>query len=99
LDLSSWTWRKGSKIIGTGDITSFTLPVRTHEIVLTVVDTGGYAATDSANQISAETPLMNFGQVTTGEFGPDGKLYVGTVKGVTKGTVGKITLNADYTAV
>jgi hypothetical protein len=194
LDLSSWTWRKGSQIIGTGDITSFTLPVGSHEIVLTVVDTGGYIATDSATivvnsfgfpdivsliptsgnitggdivtitgsgftysanntvvhfgvvsltgsaitilssttitvvsplipisvqvQVSVETPLgrskgqafnylsatpiaftasklMDFGQVTTGEFGPDGKLYVGTVKG----KLGKITMNADYTAV
>jgi hypothetical protein len=40
--------------------------------------------------------LMDFGQkVTTGEFGPDGKLYVGTVKG----KLGKLTMNADYTVV
>jgi hypothetical protein len=40
--------------------------------------------------------LMDFGQKdTTGEFGPDGNLYVGTVKG----TIGKISMNADYTAV
>jgi hypothetical protein len=38
---------------------------------------------------------MDFGQVTSSEFGPDSKLYVGTVTG----TIGKITMNADYTAV
>jgi hypothetical protein len=31
--------------------------VGTHEILLTVVDTSGYVATDSANQISAKTLL------------------------------------------
>jgi hypothetical protein len=38
---------------------------------------------------------MDSGQVTTGEFGPDIKLYVRSVKG----KIGKITMNADYTAV
>jgi hypothetical protein len=47
MDLPSWTWRKGSQVIGTREITSFTLSEGTHVIVLTVVDTGGYTATDS----------------------------------------------------
>jgi hypothetical protein len=38
---------------------------------------------------------MDFGQVTSGEFGPDGNLHVGTVTG----TIGNILRNADYTAV
>jgi hypothetical protein len=38
----------GSEGFGTGDITSFTLSVGTDEIVLTVIDTGGYIATNSA---------------------------------------------------
>jgi hypothetical protein len=41
------------------------------------------------------TKLVDFGQVTTGEFGTDGNLHVGTVTG----TIGKITRNAEYTAV
>jgi hypothetical protein len=33
------------------EITSFTLPIGTHENVLTVVDTGGYVGTDSATVV------------------------------------------------
>ena len=54
-----------------------------------------YTYTSSIPIAFMASKLMDFEDVTVGEFGPDGKLYVGTVKG----TVGKITMNADYTAV
>jgi hypothetical protein len=194
LILRNWTWTKGAQILGRGETASFTLPVGTHTIVLTVVDSGGNVGAEAVTvvvssfgypdissltptsgsitggnivtitgtgftyssnqtiihfggvqftgsevtvlssttitilaplmplsvpvQVSIETPLgrsdevtytytssipiaftasklMDFEDVTVGEFGPDGKLYVGTVKG----TVGKITMNSDYTTV
>jgi IPT/TIG domain len=39
--------------------------------------------------------LLALAQPTSGEFGPDGKLYVGSVNG----TITKITLNEDFTSV
>jgi hypothetical protein len=194
LVLTSWTWKKGAQTIGTGEITSFDLPVGTHDISLTVVDSGNFQATEattvtvhpfgypaistltpasgnimggelvtirgtgfnysaadtivffgidqltgSAIQVvdattivvaspqipisvpvlvSVQTPrgrsddatytyvsstpisfstrlLLDFTQPTSAEFGPDGKLYVGTLKG----TLAKITMNDDYTSV
>lgn len=41
------------------------------------------------------TRLVDISQPTSAEFGPDGKLYVGTLKG----TLAKITLNSDYTTL
>jgi IPT/TIG domain len=194
LVLNQWIWKKGSQIIGTGEITNFILPVGTHDIALTVVDTGNHTATEATTvtvnpfgypdistltpssgsivggevvtikgtgftysvnetivyfgidqftgsaiqiinsttiivqsptvpisvpvQVSVQTPLgrseettftyvsstpisfsatklLDFIQPTSAEFGPDGKLYVGTLKG----TLAKITMNADYTSV
>jgi IPT/TIG domain len=194
LTLTNWTWTKSAQVLGRGETASFRLPVGTHTIALTVIDSGGNVGTETAtvvvssfgfpdissltpssgsitggnvvtitgtgftystNQtivhfggvqftgvditilssttitvvaplmplsvpvpVSVETPLgrsddatytytssipiaftgsklMDFADVTVGEFGPDGKLYVGTVTGM----VGKITMNADYTAV
>ena len=194
LVLTSWTWKKGAQILGTGEITSFNLPVGTHDISLTVVDSGNFQATEATTvtvhpfgypdittltpssgsivggeqvtirgtgfnysaaetivyfgidqltgssiqiinattivvaspqipisvpvMVSVQTPrgrsddvtytyvsstpisfrttrLMDFVQPTSVEFGPDGKLYVGTLKG----SLAKITLNADYTSV
>jgi hypothetical protein len=194
LVLNQWIWKKGSQIIGTGEIATLTLPVGTHDISLTVIDSGNNTATEattvtvntfgypdistltpssgsiiggelvtirgtgftySANativffgidqftgsaiqiinsttiivhspavpisvpvQVSVQTPLgrseeatytyvsstpisfsssklLDFTQPTSAEFGPDGKLYVGTLKG----TLAKITMNANYTAV
>ena len=194
LVLTSWTWKKGAQTLGTGEITSFNLPVGTHDISLTVVDNGNFQATEATTvtvypfgfpdiatltpssgsilggelvtirgngfnystadtivyfgidqltgsaiqiinattitvsslqipisvpvQVSVQTPLgrsadvtytyvsstpisfsttrlLDISQPTSAEFGPDGKLYVGTVKG----TLAKITLNSDYTAV
>lgn len=194
LVLTNWTWKKGAQIVGRGEITSFSLPVGSHTIALTVIDSGGNVGTEQATvvvssfgypdissltptsgnitggnvvtitgtgftyssnetivyfggvqltgtdvtilssttitvvaplmplsvpvQVSVETPLgrsdeatytytskipisftalklMDFPDVTVGAFGPDGKLYVGTVSG----TVGKITMNANFTTV
>ena len=194
LVLNQWTWKKGAQILGTGEITNFNLPVGTHDITLTVVDSGNFQATEattvtvhpfgypdittlspssgstvggeavtirgtgfsystsntivyfgtdqftgSAIQIinpttikvfspqipisvpvlvSVQTPLgrsqdatftyvsstpisfsttklRDITQPTSAEFGPDGKLYVGSLKG----TLAKITLNSDYTSV
>ena len=39
--------------------------------------------------------LMEFSQPSSAAFGPDGKLYVGSIKG----TLAKITMDADYTYV
>jgi IPT/TIG domain len=58
-------------------------------------DEATYMYTSSIPIAFTASKLMDFPDVTVGEFGPDGKLYVGTVTG----TVGKITMNADYTAV
>ena len=41
------------------------------------------------------TKLVDISQPTTAEFGPDGKLYVGTLKG----TLAKITLNNNFTSL
>jgi IPT/TIG domain len=194
LVLNQWTWTKGNQVLATGDVATFSLPVGTHDISLTVIDTGGNEATDTTTvtvdqfgfpyistlspisgsiaggqvvtiagsgftypasqtivhfgieqftgsaiqivnsttitvvsplvpivvpvQVRVETPLgtsdgatftytsstaitfsmsklLDFAEPTTAEFGPDGKLYVGTLKGM----LGKITLNADFTAV
>ena len=194
LILTSWTWKKGSQTLGTGEITSFNLPVGTHDIALTVVDSGNFQATEatfvtvhpfgfpdittltpssgsiiggevvtirgigfnySASdttvyfgldqftgsaiqvinsttitvsspqlpisipvQVSVQTPLgrskeatytyvsstpisfstsklIDFVQPTSADFGPDGKLYVGSLKG----NLAKITFNNDYTSV
>ena len=194
LILNSWTWKKGAQTLGTGEITSFNLPVGTHDVSLTVVDSGNFQATEATtvtvhrfgypdittltpssgsivggervtiqgsgfnysstntivyfgtNQltgsaiqivnfttinvfspqiptsvpvlVSVQTPLgrsqdatftyvsstpisftttklLDFSQPTSAEIGPDGKLYVGSVKG----TLAKITLNSDYTSV
>ena len=194
LVLNQWTWKKGAQVLGTGEITNFNLPVGTHDITLTVVDSGNFQATEattvtvhpfgypdittlspssgstvggeavtirgtgfsystsntivyfgtdqftgSAIQIinpttikvfspqipisvpvlvSVQTPLgrsrdatftyvsstpisfsttklRDITQPTSAEFGPDGKLYVGSLKG----TLAKITLNSDYTSV
>ena len=194
LVLTQWTWKKGARIIGTGEITNFTLPVGKHDITLTVVDSGHFEATEattvtvysygypdittltpssgsivggelvtiqgtgfsysSANttvhfgtdkftgsaiqvvnfttiqllspqipigvpvQVSVQTPrgrskeatftyvsstpisfsttkLLDFTQPTSAEFGPDGKLYVGSLKG----SLSKITFNSGYTSV
>ena len=194
LVLTSWTWKKGAQTLGTGEITSFNLPVGTHDISLTVVDNGNFQATEATTvtvhpfgfpdistltpssgsilggelvtirgtgftysaaetivyfginqltgsaiqvidattitvsspqipisvpvQVSVQTPrgrskdvtytyvsstpisfsttkLMDFVQPTSVEFGPDGKLYVGSLKG----TLAKITFNSDYTSV
>jgi IPT/TIG domain len=194
LSLTSWTWKKGAQTIGTGEITSFNLPVGTHDISLTVVDSGNYHATEATTatvypfwfpdiaaltpssgsivggelvtirgtgfnfsaadtivyfgldqftggaiqvinsttitvsspqlpisvpvQVSVQTPLgrskeanytyvsstpisfsttklIDFVQPTSADFGPDGKLYVGSYSG----TLAKITFNNDYTAV
>jgi IPT/TIG domain len=43
----------------------------------------------------SSTRLLGLAQPTSGEFGPDGKLYVGSVDGI----LTKITLNGDYTSV
>ena len=194
LVLTSWTWKKGAQTLGTGEITSFNLPVGTHDISLTVVDSGNFEATEATTvtvhpfgypdistltpasgsivggeqvtirgtgfnysaaetvvyfgldqltgsaiqiinattiivsspqipisvpvMVSVETPrgrseettytyvsstpisfsttkLLDLTQPTSAEFGPDGKLYVGT----SKGTLAKITLNNKYTSV
>lgn len=194
LTLENWIWRKGPNIIGTGELTTLTLPVGVHDVGLTVVDDGanehtelttvtvlpfGYPAvtdispnsgsisggnvvtitgsgfTYSAQetvvhfgltditgssltiidpftiqleapptvvgvpvQVSVSTPLevsnalpynfissteINFdsslldtiGSPTTVKFGPDRKLYVGTIHGF----LYKLTLNDDYTEV
>ena len=194
LVLTSWTWKKGAQTLGTGEITSFNLPVGTHDISLTVVDSGNFEATEATTvtvhpfgypdistltpasgsivggekvtirgtgfnysaadtvvyfgldqltgsaiqivnattiivsspvipigipvMVSVETPrgrskeatftyvsstpisfsttkLLDLTQPTSVEFGPDGKLYVGTLKG----TLAKITMNNDYTSV
>jgi IPT/TIG domain len=194
LFLTTWTWKKGAQVLGTAPVCSFVLPVGTHDITLTVVDSGNHQATEattvtvypfgfpsidavtpssgsifggeqvtisgtgfnfsaaetivnfgekqltgSAIQvvdaqtittmspqipigvpvlISVETPvgrskdatytyvsstpisfsttkLLDFTQPTSVAFGPDGKLYVGSVKG----TLAKITLNANYTSL
>ena len=195
LILTNWTWKKGALTLGTGEITSFNLPVGTHDISLTVVDSGDFQATEATTvtvhpfgypdistltpasgsivggeqvtirgtgfnysaaetivyfgidqltgsaiqiinattiivsspqipisvpvMVSVETPrgrseettytyvsstpisfsttrlLEDLAQPTSAEFGPDGKLYVGTLKG----TLAKITLNNDYTAI
>ena len=194
LILTSWTWKKGAQTLGTGEITSFNLPVGTHDISLTVVDSGNFEATEATTvtvhpfgypdistltpasgsivggeqvtirgtgfnysaaetvvyfgldqltgsaiqiinattiivsspqipisvpvMVSVETPrgrseettytyvsstpisfsttkLLDLTQPTSAEFGPDGKLYVGT----SKGTLAKITLNNKYTSV
>jgi hypothetical protein len=194
LVLTQWIWKKGSQIIGTGEISTFTLPVGTHDISLTVVDSGNHTATEattvtvnpfgfpdistlspstgsiiggelvtilgtgftySANstivyfgldqftgsaiqiinstairvssppvpitvtvQVSVQTPLgrslevtysyvsstpigftstklLDLTEPTSAEFGPDGKLYVGTLKG----SLLKITMNPTYTAI
>jgi IPT/TIG domain len=194
LVLNQWKWTKGNQVLATGEVASFSLPVGTHDITLTVIDSGGNEASDTTTvtvdrfgfpyiatlspssggiaggqvvtitgsgftypasqtivhfgieqftgseiqivssttitvvsplvpivvpvQVKVETPLgtsdgatfmytsstaiafsmiklLDFAEPTTAEFGPDGKLYVGTLKG----TLGKITLNADFTAV
>ena len=194
LILTSWTWKKGAQTLGTGEVTSFTLPVGTHDISLTVVDNGNFQSTEAATvtvypfgfpdvatltpssgsimggeritirgsgftysavdtivyfgidtltgsaiqiinattitvsspqiplslpvRVSVQTPLgrskeatytyvsstpisfsttklMDFVQPTSVEFGPDGKLYVGSLKG----TLSKITFNNEYTSV
>jgi IPT/TIG domain len=194
LILTNWTWTKGAQTIGTGEITSFNLSVGTHDVSLTVVDSGNFHATEATTvtvypygfpdittltpssgsilggelvtirgtgfnysasdtivyfgtdqftgsaiqvintttitvsspqipisipvQVSVQTPLgrsadavytyvsstpisfsttrlLDISQPTAAEFGPDGKLYIGTVKG----TLAKITLNSDYTAL
>jgi hypothetical protein len=60
---------------------------RSAEVVYTYV---------SSTPISfSTTRLFDLAQPTCAEFGPDGKLYVGTVKG----TLAKITMNSAYTTV
>jgi IPT/TIG domain len=50
----------------------------------------------SSTPISFSTKLLlNFSQPTSASFGPDGKLYVGSIKGI----LAKITMNANYTLV
>jgi IPT/TIG domain/Malectin domain len=194
LFLNQWIWKEGAQVLGTGQQTSFNLPVGLHNVALTVVDNGGntntilttisilpfgYPAvtglsptsgsiagntqvtitgsgfTYPANQtvvrfglqnitgdaiqivnsstikvqspltpigypapVTVTTPLgtsnaatftyvagspivfvsanlTNFVAPTVATFGPDGKLYVGTING----QVGKLTLNNDFTAV
>jgi hypothetical protein len=194
LVLTSWTWKKGAQTLGTGEITSFNLPVGTHDISLTVVDSGNFQATEATTvtvypfgfpdiaaltpssgsimggelitirgtgftysaantvvhfgitqltgaairivnattitvsspqipislpvQVSVQTPLgrskevtytyvsstpisftttklMDFVQPTSVAFGPDGKLYIGSLKG----TLAKVTFNNVYTSV
>ena len=193
LVLTQWIWKKGAEVLGTGPVSSFTLPVGAHDITLTVVDSGNFQATESTTvtvypfgfpsisslaptsgsivggelvtikgtgfSFSAEETIVNFGveqltgsaiqvvdsttitvlspqipisvpvlvsvetalgrskditytyvsstpisfsttklldvtQPTCVEFGPDGKLYVGS----SKGALAKITLNEDYTS-
>ena len=192
--LNQWIWTKGNQVLARGEVASFSLPVGTHDIALTVIDDGGNEATDSTTvtvdafgfpfistltptsgsiaggqtvtitgsgftypasqtivhfgieqftgteiqilssttitvvsplvpivvpvQVTVETPLgisdgamftytsstpisfssiklLDFAEPTVAKFGPDGRLYVGTLKG----TLAKITLNADFTAV
>jgi hypothetical protein len=47
LTLTQWIWKKGPQIIGRGQRSSFTLPVGTHSITLTVIDSGGNQATEA----------------------------------------------------
>ena len=193
LILTRWIWKKGATILGTGQVSSFTLPVGTHDITLTVFDNGNFQATEattvtvypfgfpsilsltptsgsivggeviiirgtgftfpaeetivhfgvktltgnairvvdsttisvlspqipisvpvlvsvetsvgqsqgttytyvSSTPISfSTTKLLEFTQPTSAEFGPDGKLYVGSIKG----TLAKITLNENFTS-
>ena len=193
LILTKWIWKKGSQILGTKPLCSFTLPVGTHDITLTVIDSGSFVATEATTVtvypfgfpsiatltpssgsifggeqvtiggtgftfsaaetivnfgvkqftgsairivdsktitvmspqipigvpvlVSVETPLgrskdatytyisstpisfsttklLDFAQPTSVEFGPDGKLYVGSIKG----TLAKVTLNENYTS-
>jgi hypothetical protein len=47
LFLTKWIWKKGSEIIGTGPVSSFTLPVGVHDITLTVIDSGNFQATEA----------------------------------------------------
>jgi IPT/TIG domain len=47
LVLNQWTWKKGSQILARGEIASFVLPVGSHDITLTVVDSGGNESTES----------------------------------------------------
>jgi IPT/TIG domain len=72
--LSEWTWKEGSKTLATSEIASFELPVGTHDVSLTVVDTGGSESTESTTvtvqpfgfpDVSALTP--QFGSIVGGE--------------------------------
>jgi hypothetical protein len=47
LFLTQWTWKKGAKILGSGETTSFKLPVGKHDISLTIVDSGNHQATEA----------------------------------------------------
>ena len=47
LVLTEWIWKEGSQILGTKPVSNFTLPVGTHELALTVVDSGNFQATEA----------------------------------------------------
>jgi hypothetical protein len=49
----------------------------------------------SSEIIFTSGKILGFGSVTTGAFGPDGKLYLGNYNG----DIAKLTLNDNYTAV
>jgi IPT/TIG domain len=65
LSLKQWIWKKGSQIIGTGEVSSFTFPVGTHDISLTVTNDRNNESTEATTvtvhpygfpDISAITP-------------------------------------------
>ena len=46
LVLTQWIWKKGATIIGTGELTSVSLPIGVHNVALTVVDSGNHDSTE-----------------------------------------------------
>jgi hypothetical protein len=75
LFLNQWTWKKGAQILARGEIASFPLPIGTHDITLTVVDSGGNEATEATTvtvdpfgfpDVSALSPIS--GSVAGGQL-------------------------------